>query len=124
MFTRGKKGKGIALTEIMISVLILGIAISAMLGSFVIGRFSTSKAKHRIQALNHVRAAMEQYLNNASTYTLPDGDIKTLNGTCSVVSAYHSPGLRKVTVTISWNERSRGGQTVVVSEELVTIERD
>lgn len=51
--------KGITFVEILVSVLILGIVLSAMLGSFVIGRTSINKVKHRLEAMNLVSAMVE-----------------------------------------------------------------
>jgi len=120
MFVNLKQEKALTLIEMIISVLILGLALGAMLGTFVMGRISATKAKHHIEAMNHARAAMEQYIDDGTTYTLPDGDIKTLDGDCSVVPTTYATDIKKVVVTISWTDRSMGGSRTV-SEELVTL---
>ena len=124
MFVKLRQKRGLTLVEMVISVLILGLALGAMLGTFVMGRVSATKAKHHIQAMNHARAAMEQYIHDGTTFTLPDGDIKSLGGTCPppVISDY-AAGIKKVVVAISWNERSMGGSRQV-SEQLVTLVRE
>lgn len=119
-----KNKRGVTLIEVLISILILGIALGAMLGSFVMGRFSATKAKHRIEAMNYARAAMELLINDqTATFTLPDGDIKSLNGSYSPQITNYATGIKKVVVTISWDERSMGGSTRV-SEQLVTLVRE
>ena len=123
MLVNLRQKKGFTLVEMVISVLILGLALGAMLGTFVMGRISATKAKHHIEAMNHARAAMEQYIHDGTTFTLPEGDIKSLNGSCSVVPSDYAADVNKVVATISWNERSMGGSSQV-SEQLVTLVRE
>lgn len=122
-----KRKKGFTLIEAAVSLLILGIALGAMLGAFVIGRFSVSNAKHRTEAMNHARAAMEKYIDDGTTtFTLPDADIKSLGGSCSVAETKNYggfTGLTRIVVTISWNERTFGGSKQL-SEQLVTLVRE
>ena len=121
--SKSKNRKGFTLIEAMVSVLILGIALVVLLGSFIMGRMNAAAAKHHIEAMNHAQAAMEQCLNSgATTYTLPDGDIKILSGTCTVSSASYTTGINRIVATVSWNERSIGGSRQV-SEQLVTLVR-
>ena len=119
-----KNNKGFTLVEAVVSILILGIALGVLLASFMMGRMSVVVAKHRIEAMNHARAAMEQYINKQTTYILPDGDIKSLGGSCpapNVTLDYSGySGLSKIVVTISWNEQSLGTDRPV-SEQLVTL---
>ena len=72
MFVKSRQKKGITLIEMIISVLILGLALGAMLGSFVIGRVSATKAKHRIEAANLARQGME-WIKDQSYAGLPRG---------------------------------------------------
>lgn len=119
-----KRKRGFTLIEAAISVFILGLALGAMLGAFVMGRFSVIHAKHRIESMNHAQAAMEQYIDDGTAFTLPDGDIKSLGGSCPPpVSTSYSTGIKKVVVTISWNEPVMGG-TKSRSEQLVTLIRE
>jgi len=134
------KRRGITLVEILISILILGISVGAMLGAFVIGRVSAQKAKHRIEAMNYARAAMEEYRDSG---VLPEedrpiaeledeegreddeaSDIATLGGTYTVTTTSLGSELEEVTATVSWPERSLGGGSRTVTEELVTIMRE
>ena len=117
----GRRENGTTLIENLISVLILGLVFGAMLGAFTMARFNTEMARHRIEAMNYARAAMEQYLDSGTTSITVGGDIASLGGTCPppTASSYTSD-LDEVTVTVSWDERSLGG-TNTVSEELVTL---
>ena len=63
---RGLYGsKGITLVEALVSILILGITLVAMLGTFIMGRISATKAKYYIEAVNLLRAEMEEVRNTA-----------------------------------------------------------
>jgi len=117
----GRRKAGTTLIENLISVLILGLVIGAMLGTFTMAKFNTKMARHRIEAMNYARAIMEQYIDSGATSIVLGGDIASLGGTYPppTVSPYTSD-LDEVTVTVFWDERSLGG-TSTVSEELVTL---
>lgn len=106
------------------SALILGLTFGVMLVSVIMSRISTEKAKHYLEAMNHARAAMEQYITDSTTYTLPNGDIKSLSGTCSVVASSYATNIDKVEVTVSWDEQRVGGGAGQVSVQLVTLVRN
>ena len=116
--------KGLTLVEVLISAVILGIVLISLLGVFVVGRFGSAKAKHHIEAMNHARAAMEQYIKDGTTtYTITTGDISSLNGNCVIDETPNYggyTGLTRVVVTISWTPPTWGGGKEV-SEELVTL---
>lgn len=116
-----KNRRGFTLVEAVVSILILGIALGIMLIVFMMSRMSVAMAKHRIEAMNHARAAMEQLINNrTASLTLPDGDIKCLGGSYSRVITGTGTGIIQIVVTISWNEPSMGSSHPV-SEQLVTL---
>ena len=120
--------KGLTLVEVLISAVILGIVFISLLGVFVVGRFGSAKAKHHIEAMNHARAAMEQYIKDGTTitYTITTGDISSLNGNCVIGKTENygdDDGLTRVVVTISWTPPTWGGGKKV-SEELVTLIRE
>jgi type II secretory pathway pseudopilin PulG len=119
------KKRGITLTEALISILIMGFALVALLGTFFVSKLSTFKAQHHMEAMNHARAAMEELIDDVSaTYTLPDGTIKDLGGSYSqTITTSFMAGISKVEVTISWNEESIRG-TIPVSETLVMLIRE
>lgn len=110
--------KGFTLVEVLISAAILGIVLISLLGIFVVGKSGSAKAKHHMQAMNHARAAMEQYIHDGTIYSLPDGDIESLGGSCSVVPS--GTGIKTVTVTVSWTP-PRWEESKDVKEELVTL---
>jgi type II secretory pathway pseudopilin PulG len=58
-----KYKSGLTLVEAVVSMLILGIAVGAMLGVLMIGEVSTVKAKHHIEAMNLLRLKMEELKN-------------------------------------------------------------
>lgn len=120
MFQRLEDKKGITLVEMVISVLILAMALGAMLGCFVIGRISATKAKHRVQAMNFLRGKMEEIKaigidESSGSYTLEEG----LTGTW-IVNVDPKDGYKEIEVVISWQDPIWGG-TKEVSEELVTL---
>lgn len=55
--------RGFTLAEAVVSAIILGIAVGAMLGVFVIGRVSAVKAKYHIQVTNLIQSKMEELKN-------------------------------------------------------------
>jgi len=121
-----ERKRGVTLVELVISVLILGIILSALLGSFVMARIGLVKAKHYIEAMNHARAALEAYLHDGTTsYIITTGELASLNGACSVTTSNYSSDLDEVTVTVSWTERSIGTETATtVTEQLTTLIED
>ena len=126
--------KGVTFIEIMISALILSISIGGMLTTFVMGRVSVAKAKHRIEAFNLIQEKMEiirdtSYssivtelpasvtIDNAGTTATTDD----LIGQRSVnVNEVVASGYKEVTVTIIWTEHKWGGSNQV-SENVVTV---
>ena len=61
--------RGLTLVEMVISVLILGVVVGAMLGAFMTSRLGMFKAKFYMQAMNLLRYEMEELKNT------PYGDI-------------------------------------------------
>ena len=106
------------------SALILGIAISPMIFSINMSRMNAAKTRHYVEAMNHARAAMEEFINAGTIYVLPPGDIGTLNGTCVVAVNPIAPNIDRVLVTVAWDERGMGNATNRVSVELVTEVRN
>jgi len=118
-----KKGRGVTLMELAVSVLIMGILLSALLGIFVISKAGAARSKHHLEAMNHARAALEAYIHNGTdTYTITTGDLAIASGSCSVVAVNYSSDLDQVTSTVSWTERRIGsGAGVTITEQLVTL---
>ena len=126
--------KGFTLVEVIISAAILGIVSISLLNVFVLSKIGSAKAKHRMKAMNLLRAEMEEI--KAQDYSViydwivsprqdktgVDDDIGTdelLNDviTTSVVLANNN---LKVTVGITWDEKKWLG-TGQQSEDLVTL---
>ena len=126
--------KGFTLVEVLISAVILGIVIISLLNIFVLSKIGSAKAKHRMKAMNLLRAEMEEI--KVQDYSVIDGWIdnprsdknnvdnpigtdELLNDviTTSVVLANNN---LKVTVEITWDEKRWLG-TGQQSEDLVTL---
>lgn len=119
---RSKKNRrGFTLIELLVAVLILGLTLGALLGAFVIGKAAATKAKHHMEAIHHAQAAMEQYIHDGITsYTIGTGDIASLDGACAIGTSAFATDITKVTVTVSWTERTMTGD-ITVSEQLITL---
>ena len=130
--------RGVTFVEVIVSVLILGVALSGMLGTFVIGRVNIVKARHRLEVAYLLQQTME-YLQDTDYENIADssesvtidnaGTVDTssddLTGVRSIVvsTIAGAGGLYKsVTVKLVWTERSWGGEGGV-SEELITYFR-
>lgn len=129
-----KDKKGFTLVEVLVSAVILGIVIISLLNIFVLSKIGSAKAKHRMKAMNLLRAEMEEI--KVQDYSVIDGWIdnprsdknnvdntigtdELLNDviTTSVVLANNN---LKVTVEITWDEKRWVG-TDQQSEDLVTL---
>ncbi len=124
--------KGVTFIEIMISVLILSLSLGGMLTTFVMGRISVAKAKHRIEAFNLIQQKVEE-LRDTGYSSIPIGESSenvTIDNAGTVATVDDLIGQRKVivtgsdykeiTVTITWTERKWGGSNQV-SESVVTV---
>ncbi|MCK4326585.1 prepilin-type N-terminal cleavage/methylation domain-containing protein [bacterium] len=137
--------KGFTLIEVVMSMLILGIALIGILGAFVMGKANIVRARHRLEVACLLQQTME-YLQDVSygsitnsnypeePVTIDDAGTTTtsddLIGTrlarppLPVSAIAGADGLYKsVTVKIKWTERSWGGGEQGVSEELITYFR-
>lgn len=112
---------GFTLTEIVLSTLFLAILAAGMLGTFVGAERFIILTKHRMEALNFVRKAMET-LKGRYSYTDPvleeqsetelsgilAGDLANIGRLTYSVSETppdgQPDGYKKITVKVSWNE--------------------
>ena len=128
------KKSGITFIETLMSVLVMGMVLGGMLGTFIMGRVSLAKAKHRHAACALIQQKLEEFTDTAydsisdaaeTKVTLDpgsssSGDELLCSRTTTVSSLSYG---KEVTVTVSWTERSWGGQKSV-SESAATIFTD
>jgi len=111
--------KGFTLTELMVSVLILTMVITAFLGSLNAYRFITSYSRHKIQAIYWAQRIMEEqrritwsslvsspYVLNGAPYPVP---LDIPNGRYSLVPPVITvtgldPHRKRVQVEVDWTE--------------------
>lgn len=116
--SRGNR-RGITFVEIVISLLLLGIAIGAVVGAFVVSKASATRAKHRVSAINLARAKLETI--KGLTYSqIPDqaivenvvidqglpspGDELSGQRTTTILDVYGNKAIYRVTTKITWTE--------------------
>lgn len=133
MLIKFRRKNGMTLVETLLSIFILGIGLSAVLTTFVVGKMSVARAKHRIEVRNILRARMETLKN--TTYkdivsSGPDNVIidpgpdlieatsDDLTGS-ETITVIDKTGYKQVTLTLSWGELGWGSDKTV-SEEVVT----
>lgn len=126
--------KGFTLVEVIISAVILGIVIISLSNIFVLSKIGSAKAKHRMKAMNLLRAKMEE-IKERPYYDIEalvgsdeiesdvDNDIGTdelLNDTRTTSVSKDANNNLEVTVTIVWDEKRWLGSGQQ-SEDLVTL---
>lgn len=130
---------GITLIEVMVATLIAVMVLLALLMSFVMGRFSASVAKHKSQAINLLRARMEEMRdlgyetlqdlsentpvttenNLALDVSIDSGEELLCSRVTTITDSNPADNLLEIKVEISWTELTFGGD-VDVSEEVYT----
>ncbi len=127
--------KAFTLVEVIISAAILGIVIISLSNIFVLSKIGGAKAKHRMKAMNLLRAEMEwikaqdysdiiyKWIDTPRSDKLDVDDAigtdELLNDVITTSVASENNNL-KVTVTITWDEKKWLG-TGQQSEDLVTL---
>ena len=127
-----RKDAGMTFVELIVSVLILGIALGAMLSVFVMGRTSAARAKHKVQAMNHLREYMEEIKGMAYSAVTNDTTLVTIDdnatsdtaddliGSMTVAVIEHAvDGYKEAITTLTWTERTLQGAPQI-TEELTT----
>jgi type II secretory pathway pseudopilin PulG len=140
MAARTRASGGFTLVEILVPILIVVLAVVGLLTSFVMGRVHTALARHRILALNVLRARIEDLKSKGYTYLnkfdpnpavetgvlldtgqdegSPHDDLTCTRTT--QISDNDGDGALEIAVGVTWNERlSSGNQTL--SETLYTV---
>ncbi len=134
------RSKGFSLVEVIVPMLIVVLAVVGLLTSFVMGRVHTALARHRNQAINVVRARIEElkskgydYLNAFDPNPAVETDVvldagrdeESLDDDLTCTRTTHitdndGDGALEIKVTVTWNERVTSGQKDF-SESLFTI---
>jgi type II secretory pathway pseudopilin PulG len=137
---RISRQKGLTLVEVLVPMVIIAMAIVGLLTSFIMGRLHTTMARHRSEAINLLRARIEEvrsrgydYLNafhpNPSVETNlvldegPDRESPHDDLTCArttQVTDNDADGTLEITVTVTWSERLMSGNENF-SESLFTM---
>ena len=113
--------KGLCLAEVLVSSFIVLTGVSAILSSFLSGRFCSSGARHWTQGMNLARARIEYYksLSYADLSSMPGVTVEPsvpldqgdgANSIESVVStgiSQQDDGI-SITVFVCWDERTAG----------------
>lgn len=133
MFIKFRRKNGMTFVETLLSIFILGVGLSAVLTTFVVGKMSIARAKHRIEARNILRAKMETLKNTAykdivssgpdnviidAGPDLAEGTSDDLTGS-ETIAVIDKTGYKQVTLTLSWSELGWGSDKTV-GEEVVT----
>jgi len=117
--------KGLSLTEIIVSVLIITIIAAGVFGAFVGTEYIFNRARHRLQAFNFAREAQDRLRSNYgyadSQMNVATGHLESeigsivrgemadfTTGTALTydVSEPEADGYKKVEVKVSWTEAS------------------
>ena len=142
MFSLFKKNKkGLTLIEVALSLLIFGITVAALVGTFTIGRLMTVSVKHRAKAMNLLRARMEWVKTQTYAYLeeriddplSPENNVDNSVGTDELLNDTRTTSVVKdangnliVTVTLNWTKQGVGksiqkGTAGSPDERLVTL---
>jgi prepilin-type N-terminal cleavage/methylation domain-containing protein len=140
MAARISRSKGFTLVEVAVTMVIVALAAVGLLTSFVMGRLHSGVARHRNQAINLIRARIEEvkskgydYLNgfdpNPSVETGvvvdigQDGESPSDDLTCTRtthITDTDADGVLEIALTVDWQERLMSGEQDF-SESLFTI---
>ena len=76
MRTTRERRDGFSLTEVLIAVLLLGLAIGALLTSFLMGRVGAYRARYQAQSVNLVQAKIEALSAGAYEAVQDEGPVE------------------------------------------------
>ena len=137
---RTSDSKGFSLAEVIVPMAIIILTVVGLLTSLVMGRLHTAAARHRNQAINLLRARIEEvrsrgydYLNGFSPNPAVEPYVVMDEGrnresrdddlTCTRVTQVTDndlDGVLEITVTVTWSERLMAGEQNF-SESLFTL---
>lgn len=128
-----KNYRAATLIEMLVSLLLLGIAIGAIFGAFVIASTSGARARHRLAAINIARQKIElikgtdysQILTQAGTGGVIIDDASSaagdeLLGQCitTISDVYGDSKMYKVITTVQWTEHKAPNP---IEEKVMTL---
>lgn len=135
-----RRPKGFSLIEVMVLTVVIGLAVVGLLTSFVMGRIHTGLTRHKVQAVNLLRAKMEELKSKGYDYLnalypnpaverglvldvgedelSPADDLTWSRATR--ISDNDGDGVLEITVTVVWDERVASGDRSF-SESLFTL---
>jgi len=105
--------KGLTLLEVLVSVLIISIIAAGVFGAFVGSQGLFGRARHRLQAFNFAREAIDKMRSNYGYADIEeDIDIDPIRGEIQGfdaeamydISEPEHGGYKIVNVTVSWDE--------------------
>jgi len=105
--------KALSLIEIIVSILILTIIAAGMFSSFIGAESFFYGARHRIQAFNFAREAMDRLKSNHEYREIGDvsldgiirGEMVGLNAELTYDVSEREGAYKVVNVTVTWDER-------------------
>jgi len=116
--------KGMTLVEALVSILILVIVVTGMLGAFAVGKLGTERTKNRAKAMNLLRDKMEWVKSQSPSVVEgwianplasendvddPIGENDLINDTRTTTVTTDTDGNLIVTVTLNWEKKAWGG---------------
>lgn len=123
MSIKANAKNGLTLVETLFSVAIIILAFCFLLGTFVTGKMSIQRVKHRMEARNFLRAKMEELKNTTyknivskeSTIVTIGPGLDLIKGTDDdligkqIIDVTDRNGYKEITITLSWEEIGWGG---------------
>jgi prepilin-type N-terminal cleavage/methylation domain-containing protein len=106
-----KRKEGLTLTEVMVACAILGLVLSAMIGTCVMGQKSVVFANNRLIAMHEARRVMEGLLEKS--YSSSDWNVGNHNLSNGVYVVTQSGNVKTVAVAIRWTDPTRAATSSV-----------
>jgi len=103
--------KGVSLIEVIIAALIFSITSAGLFSTFSAQRIATERSQRQLQAAYYARQVLEELRAKVDQQNWDSGDLSigTHNVTSGIFTASYevtedSTGLRRVNLTVTWNE--------------------
>ena len=126
---KNQNQSGFTLLEILITLIVLGLAITSLSGMYYIMQQTQTESAHYDLAVRAARTEIEDLRNNGYTSLLPGNTINftsslpsslPANKTGSVAVSEPMPGLRRVDVTVTYSDFGQQ-QTIILSSDIGII---